>query len=661
MKSIAKKILSMTLALIMALGMIVPVITVETEAVGYSGSGSYQSGPYYSKLLGVNTNGDQKNDICIVAESQIGYHEGNNSSQLHGTSGGSGNYTEYGRWYGMQDQWCAMFVSWAAAVAGIGGDIVPRHAYTPTGLNFFKSQGRAYTRAQVASGQYWPQRGDIVYFKSSSSRDVVNHIGIVLNYENGVLYTVEGNTSSSSYSTNGGVVAPHSYYISNTYVAYICNPAYANYSAPSEPEILPFVLCPEVYKDWVFDATFYAENNPEVAAFLGYDPEQLWVHYQLHGVREGRAGSALFDVKYYTEQNPDLAAAFGTDYCAAFNHFISGGSRDWGRHYSWALDIMTGIVFDPNVYSGRYKDMHDTFGNNAGALFEHFMLFGIKEGRGASPYFDVGHYLNSNPDLQSAFATIFGPNYWGAFKHFYTEGTRSKHKASIIIDTHYYTSRYPDLANFSTWEAVWHYATCGASEGRRASAEFNASFYYYNNPDISQIYSYGTAAYHYYIHGMFEGRPGSEDSLLSGKSSYLGYNFMANITLANSDKNLTAQDAGGTVNVVLGSATSDKTQKWNFIRQADGSYKIKNTQNGYLLTAAATYGNAGAVTLQPDNNESGQFWHVYSYQGTYIMRPAYATDLVLDVCGGSRDDGALLEVYAVNYSAAQFFTVTKVR
>jgi len=662
MKFTIKRMVSMALALVMALGMIVPVITVDTEAVGYSGSASYQSGPYYGRLLGVNTNGDQKNDVCIIAESQIGYHEGNNSSQLHGTSGGSGNYTEYGRWYGMQDQWCAMFVSWCAAVAGVDGSVVPRHAYTPTGLNFFKNQGRAHSRASIAAGQYTPQRGDIVYFKSSSSRDSTNHIGIVLSYVNGILYTVEGNTSSTAYSTNGGVVAPHSYNISNTYIVYVCNPAYADYSAPAQPEIPPFVLCPDAYKDWVFDASFYAEHNPEVAAFLNYDPEQLYIHFQAHGVREGRAGSALFDVKYYTEQNADLAAAFGTDYVAAFNHFISGGSGEVGRKYSFALDLCRGLVFDPEVYYGRHKDLADAFGHHEGKLFEHFMLFGIKEGRVASPYFDVGYYYHHNPDLAAAFNTIFGPNYWAAFKHFYTEGTNSsQHKASIIVDTVYYTSTNPDLAGYSTFQAAWHYATCGVYEGRRASTEFNADFYYYNNPDIHESYPYNRAAHHYIAFGIVEGRAGSDDALLTSASTYLGTNFMAKISLANSGKDLAVLDSGSVVNVALASPSSDQAQKWNFIRQADGSYKIKNVKNGYVLTAGATLNNNATVTLTADTNSAEQRWFVYKYKGNLVLRPASKGDLVMDVTGGSTADGALIGIYRVNYTSAQFFTVTKTR
>ena len=78
---------------------------------------------------------------------------------------------------------------------------------------------------------------------------------------------------------------------------------------------------------------------------------------------------------------------------------------------------------------------------DAGKLFNHFMTCGIKEGRVASPFFDVSWYLNKNSDLKKA----FGSDYWSAFKHFFTEGGKSQHKASRVVDTLYYTKKYADL------------------------------------------------------------------------------------------------------------------------------------------------------------------------------------------------------------------------
>lgn len=193
----------------------------------YTPSSSYRSGSYYSALQDVRLTGDQRSDIVAVAKSQLNYTEGNSAKQLAGTSGGKENFTEYGNWYGLQDMWCATFVSWCASQAGISTSVVPKHSFTVDGLNFFINKGQAYTRKQVANGTYTPQAGDIVYFKNSRNNNKTNHVGIVTGWSDGTLYTIEGNTKSTGASGNGGGVYAKSYSINDTFIVYICSPAYS--------------------------------------------------------------------------------------------------------------------------------------------------------------------------------------------------------------------------------------------------------------------------------------------------------------------------------------------------------------------------------------------------------------------------------------------------
>ncbi|MBR5619337.1 MAG: CHAP domain-containing protein [Clostridia bacterium] len=195
-------------------------------ALSYTGSASYAGGRYYTALTALSLTGDPRADIVAVAQSQIGYQEGGSSSQLSGEVPGSGNCTEYGRWYGLQDMWCAMFVSWCAYNADIPTTVVPKHSFTVSGLNQFISWGRAHTRAEVAAGTYTPQAGDIIYFKSARNTNKTNHVGIVTGFSGSTIYTVEGNTSSAEISTNGGAVCAKSYSTSNTFVVYVCCPDY---------------------------------------------------------------------------------------------------------------------------------------------------------------------------------------------------------------------------------------------------------------------------------------------------------------------------------------------------------------------------------------------------------------------------------------------------
>lgn len=207
-------------------------LPVHSEESKYSDS--YASGIFYRRLCNVQLQGDQRQDIVNIAMSQIGYTEGNGKNALSGLSNGNKNYTEFGLWYNdlygpdgyERAAWCAMFVSWCANQAGIPSDIVYYHAFTPYGLNWFQEQGRSYTRQQVANGSYTPLPGDIVYFKSNANNRIVNHVGIVVRYSDGILYAIEGNTYPNEQSSEGGQVCLKSYSIGDSFIRYICSPNY---------------------------------------------------------------------------------------------------------------------------------------------------------------------------------------------------------------------------------------------------------------------------------------------------------------------------------------------------------------------------------------------------------------------------------------------------
>lgn len=205
--------------------------SIPVSAVRYSGTEAYESGKYYQALTAVPLTGDQRTDMVNVALSQVGYQEGGSSPQLSGEVYGGVNFTEFGSWYGMQDMWCAMFVSWCAYVCGISTDVVPKHSYTPNGLKWFRNRGLAHDRAQIVAGEYTPQPGDFIYFRSSRNTNTTNHVGMVVGYENGYIHTVEGNIGSIYEYSNGGTITNVTYPITNEYIVAVCSPAYAQSNA----------------------------------------------------------------------------------------------------------------------------------------------------------------------------------------------------------------------------------------------------------------------------------------------------------------------------------------------------------------------------------------------------------------------------------------------
>lgn len=132
-------------------------------------------------LYGIGYSDDQ---IVTVALSQVGNVGGD----------------PYWSWYGFDSrvEWCACFVSWCANECGyIESGIIPKYAGCDNGVNWFKDRG------QWADGNAEPVPGMIIFFDwdnkgSSGPQDgSSDHTGIVQKVEDGVVYTVEGNSGDS--------------------------------------------------------------------------------------------------------------------------------------------------------------------------------------------------------------------------------------------------------------------------------------------------------------------------------------------------------------------------------------------------------------------------------------------------------------------------------
>ena len=132
-------------------------------------------------LYGIRYSDDQ---IVTVALSQVG------------NVGGEPYWSWYG--FGSRVEWCACFVSWCADQCGyIDTGVVPKYAGCVNGVQWFKDRG------QWIDGSAEPVPGMIIFFDwdnkgSSGPQDgQSDHTGIVQKVENGIVYTVEGNSGDS--------------------------------------------------------------------------------------------------------------------------------------------------------------------------------------------------------------------------------------------------------------------------------------------------------------------------------------------------------------------------------------------------------------------------------------------------------------------------------
>jgi hypothetical protein len=127
-------------------------------------------------------NGTSAVDAMIkIAVGEVGYTET------------ADNQTKYGAAFGLQDEWCVMFVWWAANQAGITLD----HTASTRGM---KSWYRDNAALGYANNGYTPQSGDIVFYQwydPSYEQPNRGHTGLVIGYDEmtGYVYTVEGNVA----------------------------------------------------------------------------------------------------------------------------------------------------------------------------------------------------------------------------------------------------------------------------------------------------------------------------------------------------------------------------------------------------------------------------------------------------------------------------------
>lgn len=166
----------------------------------------------------------------------------------------------------------------------------------------------------------------------------------------------------------------------------------------------------------------------------------------------------LFDADLYFSLYEDLQKAFGNDYNKLKEHWLTFGINE-GRRGSY--------VFDVHYYFSAYEDLRNKIGANCMELYNHFKTFGIKEGRKGCNEFEVGAYASFNEDLKNT----YGIDYFQYIKHFIQIGINEVRKTSSTFDVEIYKNNYEDLQkafgdNIKSY--YQHFIQFGSKESRKA-------------------------------------------------------------------------------------------------------------------------------------------------------------------------------------------------
>ena len=233
-------------------------------------------------------------------------------------------------------------------------------------------------------------------------------------------------------------------------------------------------------------------GEADADAIIAQFPKSSWLDY-----------SSVFDADYYLNKYPDVNEWANGSKDKALDHFINYGMSE-GRRGSEAFDVQS--------YYNEYPDLRAAFGTDLASYYSHYLMYGKKEGRHATgcsklkgaatkaggvdyaPVYDPEFYLSRNGDVEKAF-------------------TKSTYGGVTVVD---------DSA------VLRHFINYGMSEGRRGSEAFDVYSYRTRYLDLRKAYGSNLKEYylHYLEYGMKEHRNGSSMTGFEGyimSSSFTSY------------------------------------------------------------------------------------------------------------------------------------------
>ena len=229
-------------------------------------------------------------------------------------------------------------------------------------------------------------------------------------------------------------------------------------------------------------------GEADADAIIAQFPKSSWLDY-----------SSVFDADYYLNKYPDVNEWANGSKDRALDHFVNYGMSE-GRRGSEAFDVQS--------YYNEYPDLRAAFGTDLASYYSHYLMYGKKEGRHATgcsklkgaatkaggvdyaPVYDPEYYLSRNGDVEKAF-------------------TKSTYGGVTMVD---------DSA------VLRHFVNYGMSEGRRGSEAFDVQSYYNEYPDLRAAFGTDLASYysHYLMYGKKEGRHATGCSKLKGAATKAG-------------------------------------------------------------------------------------------------------------------------------------------
>lgn len=242
---------------------------------------------------------------------------------------------------------------------------------------------------------------------------------------------------------------------------------------------------------------------------------------------------------------------------------------------------------------------------------------------------------------------------------------------NVVFDAEYYYAKNKDLQAFgkNPSRLFQHFYEFGLAEGRQGSPLFAIDEYINQNNDLKSAFGFASSAdketkkakrldalSHFSRNGAYKD---ASTRITSTKTADLHSEFYAKIQLTNATLNLSLSETS-----VIAYTPSDKpAQIWHFLKQSDGSYKIINTKNDYVLEVAngVKTSGAGIQISATDDGTTKQRWNIYEkldYSGAvigYTLRSVVSPACVLSVASSSPAASTAIQNNMCAQSASQVF------
>ncbi len=277
----------------------------------------------------------------------------------------------------------------------------------------------------------------------------------------------------------------------------------------------------------VYNFDFYQNKYSDIKRVFGYDDAAALKHFVQFGMKEGRQGSDSFNLVIYKKNYPELTKQFGDNNANYYLDYVKNGVQN-KKNATTILKPVTvyrgvdySAVYNFEFYLKSYSDMKRLFSMDDVAALQHFVTYGMKEGRQASEEFNLKIYKENYPGLVKKYGSNNAKYYMDYVETGKKYGRNAATKNALstldgvdysaVYDFKYYQEKYPDIKrNFGNNEeaALKHFVLYGMKEGRQGTAGFDYASYRNEYSDLRNAFGSNKEAYyrHYMTYGQFENR-----------------------------------------------------------------------------------------------------------------------------------------------------------